>query len=280
MTLSELQEQFETTLESLYPNEEIQTFFAWLTEAFLGWNRFEASLHKRDIITASEIERFETALNRLKKFEPIQYILGETEWFGLTFQVNKHTLIPRPETEELLRWIIETSSEAPKNILDIGTGSGCIATALALQWPKAKVTAIDISSEALHVAKNNAEYHRVSVSFSEIDILKQASLPEQYDLIISNPPYVRRSEQEKMQPNVLHYEPTSALYVEDVDPFLFYRKIAQLSKHHLTPSGKLYFEINEYLGKELQAVLKNIGFKEVILKKDVFQKHRMICCSL
>ena len=142
------------------------------------------------------------------------------------------------------------------------------------------MTAIDISSEALHVAKKNSDYHGVSVSFSELDILTQASLPQQYDLIISNPPYVRRSEQEKMQPNVLYYEPTSALYVEDDDPFLFYRKIAQLSKHHLTPSGKLYFEINEYLGKELRVVLKNIGFKEVILKKDVFLKHRMICCSL
>ncbi|MDC7995593.1 peptide chain release factor N(5)-glutamine methyltransferase [Altibacter sp. HG106] len=280
MQLRELQKHFETRLLEQYPEEEVTTFFAWLTEAYLGWNRFEASLHKESEISEAQQQQFEEALHRLARFEPIQHILGSTEWMGMELKVNKHTLIPRPETETLVRWIAEDTKEVPGSILDIGTGSGCIAIALARHWPEAAVAAIDVSEAALTIAATNASSQEVVISFQQLDILQETSLPAQYDIIVSNPPYVRHSEKARMKPNVLRYEPASALYVEDEDPLLFYRKIAQLAILHLTASGALYFEINEYLGSELIQELKTIGFQEVVLRKDLFSKPRMIRCSL
>ena len=232
-----------------------------------------------------EDEKFQKAIFRLKIHEPIQYIIGETEFYGLPFKVNKHTLIPRPETEELVEWIyIEFSNQQStinnQQFLDIGTGTGCIAISLAKNLPNAKVSALDISEEALKIAQQNAEMNKVKIDFFQTDILAAETLPKKYDVIISNPPYVRELEKKQMQQNVLKHEPESALYVSNEDPLLFYRAISHLAKKHLNPEGKLFFEINEYLADELTALLEGEGFKNIQVKKDIFGKDRMIKCSL
>jgi release factor glutamine methyltransferase len=218
----------------------------------------------------------------LKKEKPIQYILGETEFYGLPFLVNENTLIPRPETEELVEWILESTKYEEQNtklnVLDIGTGSGCIAISLAKNLPSAQVSAIDVSEKALATAHKNAKINKVDVNFILKNILETESLDEKYDVIVSNPPYVRNLEKEEIKPNVLEYEPHLALFVEDNDALLFYRKIAALAKKNLSENGKLYFEINQYLGKETVRLLEGMDFKNVILKKDVYGNDRMISC--
>jgi release factor glutamine methyltransferase len=220
------------------------------------------------------------ASNRLQHFEPIQYILGETEFYGLPFKVTPATLIPRPETEELVDWILAHYNKNHKTLLDIGTGSGCIAITLAKNLPSLEISAMDISEETLKIASENAKDHKVGVIFSKVDILNALALPQKYDIIVSNPPYVRNSEKKNMQKNVLDYEPTMALFVEDDNPLLFYSKIAALAKNYLNPKGFLFFEINEYLGKEVIQLLKRESFSEIELKKDFFGKDRMIKCTV
>jgi release factor glutamine methyltransferase len=215
------------------------------------------------------------ALKRLQGHEPIQYITGNTEFFGLNFKVNSNVLIPRPETEELVEWMLQDLQGKSLKILDIGTGSGCIAIALAKNLPHAKITAIDISPEALKTAKANALENGVEVAFFDLDILTADELPGKFDIIVSNPPYVRELEQEHMQRNVLEYEPETALYVKDEDPLIFYKKITALAAENLPSEGKLYFEINQYLGRETEALLKEKNF-QTTLKKDIFGAERML----
>ena len=199
-----------------------------------------------------EDEKFQKAILRLKIHEPIQYIIGETEFYGLPFKVNKHTLIPRPETEELVEWIYSEFSNQQSTInqqqfLDIGTGSGCIAISLAKYLPNSKVSALDIFEEALKIAQQNAEMNKVKIDFFQKDILAAETLPKKYDVIISNPPYVRELEKKQMQQNVLKHEPESALYVGNEDPLLFYRTISRLAKNHLNPNGKLFSRLMSIL---------------------------------
>ena len=218
----------------------------------------------------------------------------------MKFEVNENTLIPRPETEELVEWIIESwklevgswKSENQKriNVLDIGTGTGCIPITLKTNLPQANVSAIDVSENALEVAKRNAELNKVEVNFIQANILEVedvskiqtsiSQLPTNFDIIVSNPPYVRNLEKQEIKKNVLDYEPHLALFVEDTDALLFYRKIAQLSIKNLSPNGLLFFEINQYLGKETVELLENLGFKNIELKKDMFGNDRMIRCSI
>ncbi|WP_347375113.1 peptide chain release factor N(5)-glutamine methyltransferase [Aequorivita sp. Q41] len=285
MTLKELKAHFTNSLSDLYPSEEIQSFFTILSENYLQLSRIEIALNPAKEISLETKTIFQKALLQLLNNEPIQYILGETEFYGLPFKVNKHTLIPRPETEELVEWILSEVKniqgiEGEFNILDIGTGSGCIAISLAKNLPTSIVSAIDFSKEALKVACQNANDNQVEVHFFQADILKTAQLPKQYDLIVSNPPYVREMEKKMMQQNVLKYEPDSALFVSDADPLLFYRVISQLAKKHLKPNGNLFFEINEYLSEELRVFLKEEGFQNIEVKKDIFRKNRMIKCNL
>ncbi len=285
MKISELKSNFITALAELYPSEEIQSFFNILSEKYLNFSRIEVALNSEKEVSKEDIEKFQQALIRLKNHEPIQYIIGETEFYGLPFKVNNHTLIPRPETEELVEWIIseinkQQSSIVNLKLLDIGTGSGCIAISLAKNLPNSRISALDISEEALKIARENAEMNEVEVEFFQTNILKVKTLPKQYDFIVSNPPYVRELEKKQMQPNVLNFEPDSALYVKDEDPLLFYRAISQLAKHHLQPDGKLFFEINEYLADELKLLLKSEGFKNIEVKKDLFGRDRMLKCSL
>ena len=284
MTLKELKSQFSKELSGVYPSEEVQSFFTLLSEFILNYTRLDTVLKASEIISEENQQQFLEAIRRLKQFEPIQYIIGATEFYGLPFKVTPATLIPRPETEELVQWILEEylaeSQNQSLHFLDIGTGSGCIAIALAKNLPSIKISAVDVSKPALQVAQENAQNNQAAVTFFELDILKASALPETYNLIVSNPPYVREFEKKMMQPNVLSFVPESALFVSNVDPLLFYRKIAELAKQHLTPNGLLFFEINEYLGKELIELLLSIGFSEITVKKDIFNKDRMLSCKL
>ncbi|WBL21686.1 peptide chain release factor N(5)-glutamine methyltransferase [Zunongwangia sp. HRR-M8] len=278
MTTTQLKNQFLEDLGGKYPKEEILSFFNFLAEHILKRSRLQMALEPNKEISDAEISQFEVALARLKKFEPIQYIIGETEFFSLNFKVAPGVLIPRPETEELVQWILdEVSLQQNKNlqILDIGTGSGCIPISLKKHLPKAQISAIDISEEALKIAKINAEQNEVSIDFMRKDILSAEKLPLQFDIIVSNPPYVRELEKAEMQQNVLRYEPETALYVKDENPLLFYEKITKLAQEGLAKNGLLFFEINQYLVEETETMVKDHGFK-TDLRKDMFGNFRML----
>ena len=276
---------FQEALFSLYDEKEIESFFYLILDQFHNLKRIDLALNPEMEIKKSDVTRWENVLSELKKQKPIQYILGETEFYGLQFIVNEDTLIPRPETEELVELIIKEKAkdkrqQARVKILDIGTGSGCIAISLAKNITNAQVFAIDVSAKALVIAKKNAELNTVNVTFIQKNILETADLEQQFDIIVSNPPYVRMLEKAEINPNVLQYEPHLALFVEDNDALLFYRKIAELAKINLSENGSLYFEINQYLGKETVALLINLGFKNIELRKDIYGNNRMISCVL
>ena len=286
MELKDIKQEFVDALSGVYPPEELQSFFSILSETYLGLSRIEIALQPEKEITEDNSEKFKEAIIRLKQSEPIQYILGETEFYGLPFIVDKNVLIPRPETEELVAWIIKDNQNKEATILDIGTGSGCIAITLAHQLSNAKVNAIDVSKDALKIARQNALNNKVNVNFIKVDVLQfenskelQVHKESKFDIIVSNPPYVRASEKELMKPNVLRYEPEVALFVEDEDPLLFYRRIVQLSKDYLKREGLLFFEINEYLGEDMKEMLEVEGFSNIEIKKDIFEKDRMIKCK-
>lgn len=285
MNISDLKSNFIHALSGLYPSEEIESFFNILAQEYLNLSRIQIALDREQIVADQNVQKFNDVLTRLKLYEPIQYILGKTEFFGLQFKVNPSTLIPRPETEELVEFILGEISQLedkPETVelLDIGTGSGCIAISLAKNLENASISAMDISLEALEVAKENARTNQANVEFLECDILACNSLPKRYDIIVSNPPYVRELEKEWMEPNVLKHEPDLALFVKDADPLLFYRKIAALAQANLKPNGKLFFEINEYLGNDLVALLEKMEFQQIGIRKDIFGKDRMLKCSI
>ena len=271
---------FQQELSSLYDEKEIESFFYIVLESFHNLKRIDLALNPDSEMDADQLLRWEHVLNELKKQKPIQYILGATEFYGLPFLVNEDTLIPRPETEELVEWILESTKYEIQNtklkVLDIGTGSGCIAISLAKNLPNAQVFALDVSEKALAIAQKNAKINTVEVHFMLKNILETEDLAEQFDVIVSNPPYVRNLEKAEIKSNVLDYEPHLALFVEDDDALLFYRKIAQLAKKNLTKNGRLYFEINQYLGKETFELLESLGFKNVELRKDIYGNDRMI----
>ena len=293
MLLKTYKTTFLQELSTLYDAQEIESFFYLILECFHNKKRIDLALDPNMEMDAMQLLRWESVLSELKKEKPIQYILGETEFYGLPFLVNENTLIPRPETEELVEWIIKSTKyeiqSTKLRILDIGTGSGCIAISLAKNFPNAEVSAIDVSEKALATAKINAEINKVEVSFINVDILKindlvelptsNFQLPTQFDIIVSNPPYVRNLEKAEIKSNVLEYEPHLALFVEDTDALLFYRKIAQLAQQNLSENGKLFFEINQYLGKETVELLVDLGFKNIELKKDIYGNDRMIRCE-
>lgn len=271
---------FQNELASLYDEMEIDSFFYIILENLHGLKRIDLALNPETVLDGTHLKQWKSMVSDLKLEKPIQYILGETEFYGLRFEVNENTLIPRPETEELVELIISnyqiTKLPNPIKIVDIGTGSGCIAISLAKNLPNTEVFAIDISDKALATAKKNAEINEVNVNFLLKNILETDDLEEQFDIIVSNPPYVRNLEKAEIKPNVLEYEPHLALFVEDDDALLFYRKIAQLAKKNLNLNGKLYFEINQYLGKETVQLLVDLSFGDVQLFKDIYGNDRMI----
>lgn len=275
MLLKEFRNHFKQELSAIFPQTEIDSFFFLLIEKELNLQRIDLALNNQLSISESKLKRLHNVLSRLKAQEPIQYILGETEFYGLSFKVTKDTLIPRPETEELVGWILSNHKNNKQiSILDIGTGSGCIPISLGKNLPNATISSFDISFNALIIAQENALLHNINIDFVEQDILTTNKLPQQYDIIVSNPPYVRNLEKAEINPNVLENEPHLALFVDDNNPLIFYSKIADLAKKHLKENGVLYFEINQYLGKETIDMLTQKGFKTE-LRKDLFGNDRM-----
>ena len=278
MLLKEIKNIYHRELDAIYEQEEVDSFFYLVIEHYLDLERFVLALKPNLVVTKAEEQPLFEALGQLKLEKPIQYILGSTQFMDMKFKVNENVLIPRPETEELVRWIIddfELIGNKQINVIDIGTGSGCIAISLAKYLKNAKVDALDISENALEVAQENASLNKVEIGFMQTDILKLEYLEGKYDIIVSNPPYVRMLEKEQMNSNVIENEPELALFVEDKDPLVFYRKISEFAKSNLKKEGCLYFEINQYLGAETKALLAN-DFYEVELHKDMFGNDRML----
>ena len=280
-TVKDIVKTIRKELSALYSSHEAFQM-AWLIfEHLYGWSKTELLLNDNTKLTDSDYLFVQKALERLKKREPIQYILGKTEFYGLPIRVNPSVLIPRPETEELVEWTIqsawESGSMAPA-ILDIGTGSGCIAIALAKALPNASVFAWDVSEEALKTASDNAQINGVKVNFEQKNILSPAllNIEHKWDIIVSNPPYVRESEKKLIQPHVLDYEPHLALFVEDSDPLIFYRAITLFAQKKLTQQGNLFFEINSAFGEEVKNLLTEYGFDKIELRHDLSGKCRMV----
>ena len=278
MLLREIKNIYHSELDAIYKQEEVDSFFYLVIEHYLKLERFVLALTPKIVVSKIDEQPLFEALGQLKLEKPIQYILGATQFMDLDFKVNENVLIPRPETEELVRWIIDDFEKIENkeiNILDIGTGSGCMAISMAKYLKNAKVDALDISEKALEVAKENAFLNKVEVGFIQADIFKLEYLEEKYDIIVSNPPYVRMLEKEQMMSNVIENEPELALYVEDKNPLVFYRKICEFAKSNLKKEGCLYFEINQYLGKETKALLEN-NFSDLELHKDMFGNDGML----
>lgn len=282
MTLKNFRTYFTDTLKEIYPKTEIDTFFFLLIEEKLNLQRVDSVMQPNFLIIDAILSELKVILKRLLKEEPIQYIIGNTEFYGLPFKVNKNTLIPRPETEELVEWVLKEVTELQIrkiekiSILDIGTGTGCIPISLAKNLSNSSISAIDVSGDALKVAQQNATLNNVEISFLEMDILETKELPQQYNLIVSNPPYIRELEKGEIKNNVLENEPHLALFVEDNNPLIFYSKIADLARIHLKKGGILFFEINQYLGKETVEMLKQKDYNTITLKKDLFGNDRMV----
>ena len=280
MLLKQFRIHFFESLKGIHDENEVESFFFILTEYLHNLKRIDLALNPSFEISEAEVQKWESIISELKTEKPIQYIIGETWFYDSKFYVNEHTLIPRPETEELVDWIVATEKKNDKKekltILDIGTGTGCIPISLKKNIPNAEVSAIDVSEEALKVAQKNALENKVAINFILQNILEIEDLKQQFDIIVSNPPYVRNMEKQEIKKNVLAFEPHLALFVEDNDALLFYRKIAQLALKSLTPNGLLFFEINQYLGKETVELLENLGFKNIELKKDIYGNDRMI----
>ncbi len=284
MKIKQYKIYFLEQLVSIYDKVEAESFFYIILENKNNLKRIDLALNHDLEFSEFETNIWNTILEQLKLEIPIQYILGTTSFFGLEFEVNPTVLIPRPETEELVDWIISKNLkvEEPKNlkILDIGTGSGCISISLAKNIPNSIVFALDVSEGALEMARKNALKNQVNVTFIQKNILETTDLEQQFDIIVSNPPYVRNLEKHEIHKNVLENEPHLALFVDDNDALIFYRKIAELAKINLSENGKLYFEINQYLGKETVKLLLDLGFKNTKLKKDIYGNDRMIVTQI
>jgi release factor glutamine methyltransferase len=278
--IKEYRTHFIQELSTIYDAGEAESFFYLILEEKQKLKRIDLALNPDLTITNNEIKLWNSILVELKKEIPIQYVLGKTSFYGLEFGVNENVLIPRPETEELVEWIIDSWKSEVRcqnlRILDIGTGSGCIAISLAKNIPNAPVFAVDVSEKALAIAQKNAQSNEVNVTFIHKNILETEDLDEQFDIIVSNPPYVRELEKVEIKKNVLDNEPHLALFVEDNDALVFYRKIAELAQKNLAPNGQLFFEINQYLGKEMVELLEKMNFKNVELRKDIYGNDRMM----
>lgn len=277
MTLNEYKNHFKKALLPIYDELECNTMFAITMEEVLGYQKIDVMLKADEVLSENHVKRLEEVIELLRTEQPIQYIFNKGYFYGYEFKVSSATLIPRRETEELVEWVLQIMNEQPNKIwrvLDIGTGTGCIPITIKKEFPLADVSAIDVSKEALQIAKENAVNLEADVLFIEKDILKTNDLAN-YDIIISNPPYVRNLEKAEIKKNVLEFEPHLALFVEDDDPLIFYRKIAQLAHQFLNVNGFLFFEINQYLGKEMEEMMKEY-FSDIELKKDILQNDRMM----
>jgi len=283
MKIKEYKINFINSLLPFYDEMEAESFFYLILENRYQLRRIDLALDAEKEFSNVEISNWNVILEKLKTQIPIQYILGTTHFYGSEFIVDENVLIPRPETEELVDWIVKLNTKLSKKkdlkILDIGTGSGCIAISLAKNILNSAVFAVDVSEKALAVAEKNATLNKVIVTFLHKNILETNHLDQKFDIIVSNPPYVRNLEKAEIKPNVLENEPHLALFVPDNDPLIFYKKIAELAAANLNPNGQLFFEINQYLGKETQDLLESLGLKNIELRKDIYGNDRMIACN-
>ena len=264
-------------LAGYYPDAEASALAKMLLVEVLHFSTLELFGGKDKAVFKKDLDVLYEMSRRLQNREPIQYIIGRETFCGMPFVVNRHVLIPRPETQDLVEWIAEEDQQTnPCRLLDMGTGSGCIAISLAKKLPHVQVEAWDISGEALQVARQNALNNQVKVDFHQQDILSASPGIAEWNVIVSNPPYITNKEKAEMEANVLNWEPHTALFVPDHDPLLFYRKIAQLGMSMLVNGGALYFEINRAYGTETIAMLQALGYENIIIRKDRFNNERMI----
>jgi release factor glutamine methyltransferase len=280
-TIKDVFFNFHQALDELYGAQETEAITLMVLSEITELSKAKIKAFPEDDAPTEAVEKLGYILEELKTGKPVQYILGSTEFYGLTFLVNPAVLIPRPETEELVEWVLESvklkaESRKPLRVLDIGTGSGCIAISLKKNLSDADVTALDISVEALHTAKQNAVINEVEVNFIQDDILNHSLLTTHYSLIISNPPYVTLHDKTLMHTNVTDFEPHSALFVPEHEPLLFYKAIANFAVEHLVPGGLLFFEINEAFGKETIELLSAKDFTNIELRKDMSGRDRMV----
>lgn len=286
MILKQSFHQFYNRLVSIYTEREARHIAGLVFEKITGYSRLDR-ITKPDIkLTPEQQETLDKKLSRLLQHIPVQYVLGDAWFYQLPFRVNEHVLIPRPETEELVSWILDELKEnallkesVPSTILDIGTGSGCIAIALKKNFPAVRVMGMDKSAEALKTAKENAALNQVNVDFFQEDLLTfdfEKELPA-FDLIVSNPPYIPLKEKAEMQPQVAEHEPSAALFVPDDNPLIFYKAILNMAQKKLIPGGKVFMEIHENFGAEMRELFQHYPFKNIILKKDMTGRDRMIC---
>lgn len=279
----QLFDQCREQLSAHYPNPEAQSITFILLEHVFNLSKTQVLVNQRKTVESSTWQQFEAALQRLKQLEPVQYVIGHTEFYGLPFRVMSGVLIPRPETEELVDWIVQNHQSQTLALLDIGTGSGCIAISLAKHLPKAQVSALDVSPEALATAQQNATLNQVDIRFIEDNILSPNAshfANQSLDVIVSNPPYVTPAEKNQMHHNVLAHEPELALFVPQEKPLLFYKAIAQFALQTLKPKGMLYFEINELFGQATKEMMEQQGFANVEVRQDMFGKDRMVIGQL
>ena len=280
MTIQNVKIEFQSRLTNFYDTKEIQALFELVAEN-VGFSKIDIVLNGSQELSESQITFFSKTLMQLEKQEPVQYILGKTDFYELPIIVSSAVLIPRQETEILVDCIIKENKKEQVTIFDIGTGSGCIAISLAKYITQSKVYALDISPEALEIASKNAELNAVSISFLQGDMLTLEScktIPE-CDIIVSNPPYIRNLEQAEMKPNVLNFEPHTALFVPDLNPLVFYEAIAKIAQQKLTLNGFLYCEINEAFGKETVALFEKYEFKNCKIIEDLHGKQRFVKCN-
>ena len=284
MTIQSAQQEVLVQLKLLYDNREAANIADWVMEHITGKKRIDRLMDKEAALSEIQLSRLPSILAELATHKPIQYVLGEAWFAGMKFYVNEAVLIPRPETEELIEWTVKQSLELgvwSLELIDIGTGSGCIPISLKKKLPQIAVTSIDISGEALKVARQNAATLNTEISFLQLDFLNEANwdqLPV-FDIIVSNPPYIKQSEEANMSEHVLAFEPSLALFVPDEDALLFYRKIALFAKSHLSKRGSIFLEINEALGKEVVSLFETFGY-QTELRKDMQGRDRMIKANL
>lgn len=264
-------------LKDLYPDNEIDSFVYLIFEELFNYSRTKLLISQDIELSEDSYQNILNIINELKTYKPIQYIIGKTIFYDLNFIVSPGVLIPRPETEELVDWIIKENYKKHKKILDIGTGSGCIAISLAKHLPESTIYASDISNEALKITRQNSKLNNVDIHITTLDILNHGGqINEKFDIIVSNPPYITEKEKKLMHKNVLDYEPELALFVPNDNPLLFYRAVIEFGLTHLNPEGEIFFEINEAYGRDAALLLEEKNYQDIALKKDINGKDRML----
>lgn len=271
--------QLKKNLQPLYDEREAAAIAHMVMEHITGMSKLQRLSHKDDALSQNALTQFEAALHKLRQGAPVQHITGKAWFAGNEFIVNEHVLVPRPETEELTQWVVaENSSKTPLTILDVGSGSGCIPITLKLQLPQASITSCDISAEALDVAKGNAALLTTNVNFIELDFLDESLHIGlgQYDVIVSNPPYIPISEKDRLHENVREYEPHLALFVPNEDALVFYRAIARFGLSHLVAGGSIYCELDADHARQTKELFEQMGYQHVVLRKDIHGNYRML----